>query len=213
MRGYKNHVAITGGLMRSKSVPSQSDKSQYIVRSLDASTWASFAELVERNDGVYGGCWCIPYHCEYQRGLSDPRTLKEQLVKQGRAHAALVFDEVGAAQGWCQYGTPDELNLRHTREYAKEPPPVAGWRIGCIFVDKQHRGQGVARAALEGALAQIQAAGGGLVEAISETTTGRQAQARFLFTGTAELFETCGFTRTRQVGKHAWILNRRLPHC
>ena len=47
----------------------------YKTRPLDASTWDAFAELVERNNGVYGGCWCIAHHSEYQRGVSDPRTL------------------------------------------------------------------------------------------------------------------------------------------
>jgi hypothetical protein len=50
----------------------------------------------------------------------DPRTLKQQLVRAGHAHAALVFDARGLAQGWCQYGSPDELELRHGREYRKE---------------------------------------------------------------------------------------------
>lgn len=182
----------------------------YTIRPLDASTWDAFAELVERNNGVYGGCWCIVHHLEYQRGVSDPRTLKEHLVRTGRAHAALVFDEDDVAQGWCQYGRREELGLKHTREYAKSPPPPARWRIACIFVDKRHRGQGVARAGLEGALAQIATAGGGLVEAISEVTAGREAQARFLFSATVELFEQFGFTRGRQVGKHAWIVSREV---
>jgi ribosomal protein S18 acetylase RimI-like enzyme len=186
------------------------DGGTYTTRPLDSSTWDAFAELVERNNGVYGGCWCIAFHTEYQRGVSDPRTLKEQLVRSGRAHAALVFDEDGAAQGWCQYGTPDELGLKHQREYVKDPPPRPDWRITCIFVDKRHRGQGVARAALAGALAEIAAAGGGLVEAISEVTAGREAQGRFLFSATVELFEEYGFARGRQVGKHAWIVSRRI---
>jgi GNAT superfamily N-acetyltransferase len=180
----------------------------YTIRPLDPSTWDEFAELVERNNGVYGGCWCIAYHSAYRRGISDPRTLKEQLVRAGDAHAALVFDEQGLAQGWCQYGSPDELDLRHAREYRKDPPLPAQWRITCIFVDKHRRGQGVAHAALEGALQQIADAGGGLVEAISETTAGREAQGRFLFSATVELFEQYGFSRGRQVGKHAWIVSR-----
>jgi GNAT superfamily N-acetyltransferase len=180
----------------------------YTVRPLDASTWDAFAELVERNNGVYGGCWCIGNHVQYQRGISDPRTLKEQLVRAGDAHAALVFDEDGVAQGWCQFGGADELGLKHLREYRKDPPAPARWRIACLFVDKRHRGQGVARAGLEGAIAQIAAAGGGLVEAISETTVGREAQGRFLFSATVELFEQYGFARQRQVGKHAWIVSR-----
>ncbi len=187
-----------------------SGPSSCTIRSLDASTWEAFAELVERNNGIYGGCWCIAFHSCYQRGLSDPRSLKEQLVRAGRAHAALVFDAEDRAQGWCQYGTPDELDLKHAREYRKDPPPRARWRITCIFVDKRHRGQGIARAALEGALAQIAAAGGGLVEATSETAAGRDAQSRFLFSATVELFEQYGFIRGRQVGKHAWIVSKEV---
>jgi glycogen operon protein len=50
--------------------------------------------------------------------------------------------------------------------------------------------------------------GGGLVEAISEVTADREAQGRFLLSATVELFEQHGFTRVRQVGKHAWIVSR-----
>jgi GNAT superfamily N-acetyltransferase len=180
----------------------------YTTQPLDASTWDAFAELVERNNGVYGGCWCVAFHTAYQREINDHRGLKEQLVRAGDAHAALVFDEQGLAQGWCQYGSPEELRLRHRLEYRKDPPPPARWRITCIFVDKRHRRLGIARAGIEGALAQIAAAGGGLVEAISETTTGRIAQDRFLFSATVELFEDYDFTRGRQVGKHAWIVSK-----
>lgn len=181
----------------------------YTVRPLDASTWDSFAELVERNNGVFGGCWCIGYHPEArQPGLSH-RDAKEERVRTGRAHAALVFDEDGLAQGWCQYGDPDELpRIKHRREYEKVPPALPAWRITCFYVDTKHRGQGVARAALEGALDQISHLGGGLTEAISEVTTGRQAPGRFLFSATVELFEQFGFTRRRQVGKHAWIVSK-----
>lgn len=183
---------------------------QYTIGRLEEATWDAFSDLVERNNGIYGGCWCIAYHVEYQRRVSDPRTLKEALVRAGRAHAALVFDDAGNAQGWCQYGSPVELELKHAREYRKDPPAPASWRITCVFVDKRHRGRGIARMALEGALAQIAAAGGGLVEAISETTADREAQGRFLFSATVELFEDLGFARVRQVGKHAWILNRAI---
>ncbi|HQU25956.1 MAG TPA: GNAT family N-acetyltransferase [Acidimicrobiales bacterium] len=180
------------------------------VRPLDASTWDAFAELVERNNGIYGGCWCAPNHVEYLRGVSDHRTFKEELVRSGRARAALVVDGEGRAQGWCQYGLAEGLHLKHVRAYRQDPPAPARWRIACVFVDKGHRGQGVARRALEGALEQIAVAGGGLVEAIPETTSGRVAQGRFLFSATVELFEQYGFVRGRQVGKHAWIVSREV---
>ena len=89
------------------------------------STWDDLAELVVRNNGVYGGCWCISCHPECgQRGLNY-RDVKEEWVKTGRAHAALVFDDDGAVQGWCQYGSAEELsNIKHKREYDKDAPPI-----------------------------------------------------------------------------------------
>ena len=203
-------VAMAGRAAQTSAEASRGESARFTTRALDASTWGAFAELVERNNGIYGGCWCIAHHSEYQRGVSDPRTLKEELVRSGRAHAALVFDEDDLVQGWCQYGSPEELRLRHRREYDKDPPPRARWRVTCIFVDKRHRGRGVARAGLEGALAQIAAAGGGLVEALSEVTAGREAHGRFLFSATVELFEQYGFARGRQVGKHTWIVSREI---
>ena len=181
----------------------------YTVRALDASTWDAFAELVERNNGIFGGCWCIGYHAEAgQEGVSY-RAAKQDRVRTGRAHAALVFGEDGLAQGWCQYGSPGELpGIKHRREYDKDAPPRPDWRITCFYVDRKHRGQGVARTAREGALGQIARLGGGLVEAIPEMTAGREAPGRFLFSATTELFEQYGFTRVRRVGKHAWIVTR-----
>ncbi|WP_020121605.1 GNAT family N-acetyltransferase [Streptomyces canus] len=186
-----------------------SEPRPFQVRPLDASTWDAFADLVERNNGIYGGCWCISYHPECGRQGGNRRQAKQDRVRTGRAHAALVLDEVGTAQGWCQYGSPEELpNIKHRRAYDKDAPPRPDWRITCVYVDRKHRGRGIARTALEGALDQIAQAGGGVVEAISEVTDGREAQGRFLFSATVELFEDFGFTRGRQVGKHAWLVSR-----
>jgi GNAT superfamily N-acetyltransferase len=161
-----------------------------VVRPLDAETWDAFAELLERNNGVFGGCWCLGFHPEGGQRGAGRRAAKEERVRTGRAQAALVFDEAGVAQGWCQFGSPEELTrIKHRREYDKDAPPRPQWRITCFFVDPRHRGQGIARAALAGALDQIAAAGGGLVEAISELTAGREAAGRFLFSATVELFE------------------------
>lgn len=180
----------------------------YAVRALDESSWDVFAELVERNGGVYGGCWCVAYHPPEPPGVSN-HDAKLDRVRDGAAHAALVIDDDGRAQGWAQYGDADELaGFKHRREYDKDAPPRPDWRITCIFTDKQHRRQGVARAALEGALDLIGRAGGGLVEAISEVTDDRVAHPRFLFSATVELFEQYGFARVRPVGKHAWIVSR-----
>jgi GNAT superfamily N-acetyltransferase len=187
----------------------------YTVCALDESTWDAFAELVERNGGVFGGCWCMGHHAmengESYRGKQyDKRAEKQDLVRTDRAHAALVFDADGLAQGWAKYGSLAEQPIieHNRRAYDENPPPQPDWRITCYYTDRRHRGQGIGRAALEGALDLIAQAGGGLVEALPEATTGRIAQGRFLFEMTVELYEQYGFQRVRQIGKHRWIVSR-----
>ena len=36
----------------------------YTTRLLTPDTWDDFAALVEANNGVWGGCWCIGFHPE-----------------------------------------------------------------------------------------------------------------------------------------------------
>ena len=178
---------------------------------LDESTWPLFAELVDRNNRVYGGCWCMGYHSERPSGAQGRHDAKLRRVREDGTHASLVLDGDGIAQAWAQWGGAEELDgFKHQREYDKEPPRVPDWRITCVFVDKAHRGQGLARRAVEDAMAQIEARGGGVVEAISEETDGRVAQQRFPFSLTAEVFDSLGFQRIRKVGKHAWIVQRRV---
>ena len=66
----------------------------YTARPLDASTWDAFAELVERNNGVFGGCWCMGFHLGMSRtDAAHNRAGKECRVREGRARAALrLFD-------------------------------------------------------------------------------------------------------------------------
>lgn len=192
------------------------ETSSYTVRPLDASTWDAFAELVERNGGVFGGCWCLGHH-EAEDGRSfhgipgiDKRATKEELVRTGQAHAALVLDDSGSAQGWAKFGRTSELPIlhQHRRAYERPEPARPDWRVACFYTDTKHRRAGVARAALSGALDLIARDGGGTVEAIPEVTAGRVAHGRFLFVASVELFEDHGFERVRQLGKWAWLVRR-----
>jgi GNAT superfamily N-acetyltransferase len=184
---------------------------RYATKALDMSTWPDFARLVEANNGVWGGCWCMWYHSRDDSAHGTPelrRKAKECLVREGRAHAALVYDG-DACVGWCQFGSPDEIQRIHNeRAYLASRPKLPDWRITCFFSGKGYRGKGVAAAALASALAQIKALGGGRVEAYPEDTEGRKASAAFLFNGALSTFERQGFNRSRQIGKHKWVVTK-----
>jgi len=135
---------------------------KYAIKPLGPDTWDAFAQLAERHNGVWGGCWCTWFHPRRAGQDSDAeagRPYKERLVREGRAHAALVFDgEVAVA--WCQYGTPEELpSIYHRKEYEAGLDKAPDYRLTCFFVDRNYRRRGVAAVALQGALGLIRAGG------------------------------------------------------
>ena len=187
----------------------------YVVKPLDASTWDAFARLVERHNGVFGGCWCTyfhTFHAEKTFSAEDNRALKQRLVEEGRAHAALVFDgdEVVA---WCQYGTPEELpNIHHRKEWEKGVAQMPDYRITCLFVDRGYRRAGMAAVAVRGALALIAAEGGGLVEAYPhDLPEGKKTSASFLYNATRTMYERLGFSYQRSKGKGNCVMSAVVP--
>jgi GNAT superfamily N-acetyltransferase len=136
------------------------------------------------------------------------RSEKECRVREGRAHAALVYDGATCV-GWCQFGPPDELpRIKHKRAYLEGLAELPDWRITCFFVDKSYRGKGVAAAALKGALGEIARLGGGRVESYPEAVDGRSVSGAFLHNGTVSIFESQGFARTRRLGKNHWVVTK-----
>jgi GNAT superfamily N-acetyltransferase len=180
----------------------------YDTRLLSPATWDDFARLVEDNNGVWGGCWCMGFHVEgLVRDRERNRERKHEHVRDGTVHQMLVYagDE---CIGWCQWGTPAELpTIKNPGAYAQELVDLPDWRIGCIFTGKGHRGAGVARAAVAGVLEAIRAAGGGIVEAYPEQVDDRPAQrGAYFHTGPETLFADFGFTRDRRIAKWRWVM-------
>lgn len=181
----------------------------YSIKPLSTATWPAYAALIERHGGVWGGCWCMEFHADGKERGPQRKARKACRVRDGNAHASLVFDGEHCV-GWCQFGSPEELpRIKHRRAYhelalADRPD----WRITCFFVDREHRGQGVASIALAGALTQIASLGGGTVESYPEDVEGRTVSASFLHNGRLAMFEHQGFKRVAQLGKNHWVVAR-----
>lgn len=191
--------------------------SEYTIKPLSTETWDAFARLCEKHNGIgFGQCWCTWFHPRRKdlgldADVEAGRPYKEFLVREGRAHAALVFDG-DVAIGWCQYGAPAELpSIFHKKEYEAglESPP--DYRLTCIFVDRNHRHEGVAAVAVQGALDLIAQAGGGVVEAYPQDTAGKRISASFLYSATRSTFEKAGFGYERPKGKNHCVMRTTVP--
>lgn len=178
---------------------------------LNAETWPAFARLVEKHHGIFGGCWCIAFHLgpgEGKRGAAAYRAMKEERVRTGRAHAALVFDGPEAV-GWCQFGPPAELpNIRSRKAYDAGLGELLDWRITCFFIDRERRGEGIASRALDEAVRYIAELGGGMVEAYPEDYTEERTSSSFLCSGTLGMFEKAGFRKMRKIAMRRWVVGR-----
>lgn len=192
-------------------MPKTTAPTEFTIWPLTSDTWDAFADLAERHNGVFGGCWCTWFHTmasEKTRTYDGNRSLKNRLVVEGRAHAALVMDG-DEAVAWCEYGTPEELpNIYHRKQYEAELDVVPDYRITCIFVDRRYRRKGLSAIALEGAVRLISEAGGGVVEGYPHDNEGKKKAV--LYNGTRQLFERAGFSYVRPKGTGNCVMRKRV---
>ena len=192
------------------SVPEPQPEHRYVTRLLTEDTWDDFATLVEANNGVWGGCWCMGFHAEGFAGSAEAnRRAKRAHVDRGTVRQVLVYDGDDCV-GWCQFGPPAEVaRIKNPKTYENGLDRMPDWRIGCIFTGSRHRGRGVAHAAVAAALDAIAATGGGLVEAYPEQEDDRPPQRGAYFqTGPESLYAGFGFTRDRKIAKWRWVMRR-----
>lgn len=157
-----------------------------------------------------GGCWCVAFHLkpgEPPGTAAENRAYKERLVRANRSHAALVYDGSDVV-GWCQFGPPAELPAR-MRGYGKLDVASPDWRITCFFVDRDRRGEGIAKAALLGALRIIATKGGGTVDGYPiAIPRGKPYSNNFLWSGVESMFAELGFRRLGNLGSSKLVMRK-----
>jgi len=182
---------------------------RFLIKELGRETWPDFARIIEKHNGVWGGCWCVAFHLNRsgeKEWTRKHKALKEKLVRANRSHAALVYDGTDVV-GWCQFGPPAELPARMSgfNRLGETPPD---WRITCFFVDRDHRKEGVAKAALQGALQLIGAEGGGTVDGYPIDTRGKPYSSSFLWGGSKSMFSEFGFRPLGALGTSKWVMRK-----
>jgi len=188
----------------------------YITRELSTRTLPDFEKLAVKQ----GACWCMYYQRPKpirRSGSEDPSRInrkdKRTLVTRGRSHAILVY-EGKIPVGWCQYGPREELpRIDAGRGYRKVGPPADGervWRITCFFVDRDHRGKGVAKIALRAALESIEKRGGGVVEAFPVVSEKMAAVPEWRWFGTPGMFRREGFVPVAPLGTSGLLMRKTI---
>ncbi len=189
----------------------------FTIRELSSRTFSDFEKIAAKQ----GGCWCMYYQRAKPIRLksSDPewkkinRKDKRALVEKGQSHAVLVYDNETPV-GWCQYGAKEELpRIDAGRGYRKVERPAGAeklWRITCFFVDRDYRGKGVAKLALNAALESIKKQGGGIVEAYPVVSKKMAAVAEWRWFGTPGMFKKEGFKTIAPLGTSGVLMRKTI---
>ncbi len=169
---------------------------RFEVRPLDDDTWPHLEELFGRPGGsIVRGCWCMYYRRSGTAG-EQPKAPdnKEALHALARSSCApgLLGYLGGEPVGWVSLGPRADYAKLQRSPIMKPVDDLPVWSVVCFYVDKAHRGVGVQRRLLAGAVDHARRHGVRTLEAYPVDKPER-SHADFMFFGSRSLYEHAGF--------------------
>ena len=151
-----------------------------------------------RNTPAYG-CWCMYWRDRSLEHGEPKKRAMAALVRDGREPGLIAYD--GATPvGWISVAARDELPvLLRSPQYRPrdDDEDEDVWSIVCLVVDRNARGQGIAKALVGAAVDHAFSRGASSVESYPHVSS------RDDYMGSVALFEGAGFARVRDANKRA----------
>jgi len=162
------------------------------IRPVTRSNAGDFRSLFSSN-GCPGFCWCTPYRFQdaHEMSRDDKRDAMLKLMEDGTPVGVIAFDG-NEPVGWCSVAprsTYKKLERSRTMPVLDED----AWSILCVFVRPSHRGQGLTRCLVEGAVAYAHKNGARVVEAYPWDTAGLSGTGPAKHWGHSKVYVAAGF--------------------
>ena len=170
------------------------------VRPLTRERWPDLEALFNaKGCSVARGCWCMYYRRSGSRGPLPAGTTRAQanraelkaLLRSGEP-PGLIGYRGKVPVGWVSLGPRDDYAKLERSPVMKPVDERPVWSIVCFVVPAQYRGQGVARALLDGAIAYARKRGVVLLEAYPVDKPGRSNDDSMWF-GAKSMYDAAGF--------------------
>lgn len=170
-------------------------------------------EALFGESGAYSGCWCMWFRLTSRQfaegaGAGNRRALRA-LVEEGRVPGLLGYRD-GRPVGWVSVGPREEFGRIERSPILKRVDDRPVWSVVCFFVDREHRGIGVAEDLLQAAVDYARRHGAEALEAYPVDTTGRRIPDPSAFTGPAGMFAALGFREVARRSERRPILRLEL---
>lgn len=180
---------------RRSTSPRSTSSSKLRFYPLTAERWNDLVQLFGER-GAYGGCWCMWWRlsrAEFREGQGDRNRKALQGVVEGGEVPGILAYEGTTPVGWCSVAPRESYSAIGRSRVLRPIDDRPAWSIVCLFVDRRHRGKGIAAALVAAAVDWAKSRGAELVEAYPTETHGRTLPPVSSFMGTPELFESAGF--------------------
>jgi GNAT superfamily N-acetyltransferase len=156
------------------------------------------AVFMARGCSVARSCWCMYYRMSgRESGLLDAERARRnkramrKLVAAGPPPGLIGYRD-GVPVGWISLGPREHFAKLEKSPVMKPVDDAKVWSVLCFVVPSEFRGQGVARALLDGAKAWARKHGAKLLEAYPIDKPGRGDDQNYWF-GTRSMFDAAGF--------------------
>ena len=176
------------------------------VQPLTTERFADLADLFNEG-GDPRWCWCQYFRT---RGLdwtnstaAGNRSALEKLATRPDHAPGLVGYRDGRVVGWVSLAPREDYERLESSKVLARVDDKPVWSIVCFVVSKKARGQGVASALLDGAIAYAREHRATMLEAYPVAATHGRVSAASAFKGVQSMYEKAGFTvvETRQWNK------------
>lgn len=170
------------------------------VRPLTPERWPDLETLFNaKGCSVARGCWCMFYRRSGARdplpaGTTQAQANRADLKKltRGDTPPGLIGYRGKLPVGWVSLGPREDYAKLRRSPVMKPVDDKPVWSVICFVVPSEHRGQGVARALLDGAISYAKKQGATLLEAYPVDKPGR-SQDDFMWFGAKSMYDDAGF--------------------
>lgn len=170
------------------------------VRPLTPERWPDLEALFNaKGCSVARGCWCMFYRrsgaaATLPAGTTQAQANRKDLKKLVNTCTppGLIGYRGKTPVGWVSLGPREEYAKLKRSPVMKPVDDQPVWSVICFVVPSEHRGQGVARALLDGAIAYAKKQGATLLEAYPVDKPGR-AHDDFMWFGAKSMYDDAGF--------------------
>jgi GNAT superfamily N-acetyltransferase len=179
-----------------------------VVEPVTAAGWPDVVDLAG-DRGAFYGCWCMWFRRRSAAwtaaGNAGNRAALERIVADERV-PGLIGSIDGRPVGWVSVAPRDEYErISLDREAADHGAKGASvWSVVCFYIDREHRGEGIASALLDAAIEHARNNGATVLEAYPVEPDGRVDNAS-AFTGLRAMFERAGFRETGRFDRWATV--------